>query len=142
MDALISLEKRHADNILSGAKQVELRRRTMNISPGATVWLYAKMPVGEVLGYVIAESSFVGAPSTVWRKYGPVSGLTKSEFMNYFEGSITASALGISSPQRLRSAVSLDSLRLASPGFQPPQFFCRLDRDSTLSKLLRPQVKS
>ncbi len=47
---LISLEPRHAENILAGLKRVELRRRTMNVSPGCTVWIYAKLPVGSIVG--------------------------------------------------------------------------------------------
>ena len=44
---LISLEPRHAENILEGRKRVELRRRTMNVTIGSTVWMYAKLPVGD-----------------------------------------------------------------------------------------------
>ena len=39
---LISLESRHAKNIYSGEKKIELRRRTMHVTPGTTVWIYEK----------------------------------------------------------------------------------------------------
>lgn len=47
---LISLEERYANGIFDGTKTVELRRRPMNVSIGATVWIYVKMPVGSVVG--------------------------------------------------------------------------------------------
>jgi hypothetical protein len=50
---LVSLEPRHAENILEGRKRVELRRRTMSVTIGSTVWMYAKLPVG-----------------SIWRRYG------------------------------------------------------------------------
>lgn len=123
---LISLDNRHATNILAGTKQVELRRRTMHVEPGSIVWLYVKMPIGAVIGFVIAGTTYSAAPSTVWRKYWAVSGLRKSEFMSYFEGAATASAMAISSPKKLKRPISLCTLRTAMPGFQPPQFYCRI----------------
>lgn len=123
---LISLDKRHAANILAGTKQVELRRRTMRIEPGSIVWLYVKKPVGAVIGFATVGTTYSAAPSSVWRKYRSVSGLRKSEFISYFEGSATASAMVVSNPKKLKTPITLDNLRAAMPGFHPPQFYCRL----------------
>lgn len=126
---LISLDKRHATNILAGTKQVELRRRTMHVEPGSIIWLYVKKPVGAVIGFATVGTTYSAAPSTVWRKYGSVSGLSKSEFMSYFDGVVTASAMALSGPKKLRKPVTLDALRAAMPNFHPPQFYCRLKTD-------------
>jgi predicted transcriptional regulator len=56
---LISLEPRHAESILEGRKRVELRRRTMNVTIGSTVWMYAKLPVGSIIGRVGNSASQV-----------------------------------------------------------------------------------
>ena len=129
---LISLEERHANNILAGTKQVELRRRAMRVTPGSIVWLYVKIPVGAIVGYAIVGATYSAAPSTVWRKYGPVSGLSKSEFVSYFDGSDSASAIALSGPMKLKTPIALGELRVAVPGFQPPQFYCRLEIGSPL----------
>lgn len=129
---LISLDERHGINILAGTKQVELRRKTMHVEPGSTVWLYVKKPVGAVLGFATVGTTYSAAPSTVWRKYGRVSGLSKSEFMSYFDGAVVASAMALSSPKRLKKPITLDALRAAMPGFHPPQFYCRLTTDSSI----------
>ena len=126
---LISLDKRHATNILAGTKQVELRRRTMHVEPGSIIWLYVKKPVGAVIGFATVGTTYSAAPSTVWRKYGSVSGLSKFEFMSYFDGAVVASAMALSGPKKLRKPVTLDVLRAAMPGFHPPQFYCRLKTD-------------
>lgn len=131
---LISLDKRHATNILAGTKQVELRRRTMHVEPGSTVWFYVKKPVGAVIGFATVETIYSAALITVWRKYGPVSGLSKSEFMSYFDGVTVASAMVLSGSKKLKKPVTLDALRAAIPGFHPPQFYCRLKTD-LLTKL-------
>lgn len=133
---LISLEERHANNILAGTKQVELRRRTMHIEPGSTVWLYVKKPVGAIVGFATVGTTYSAAPSTVWRKYGSVSGLGKSEFMRYFEGVAVASAMGLSGARKLKNPFTLEALRTAMPGFHPPQFYCRLEANSPVRRRL------
>lgn len=133
---LISLDERHATNILTGTKLVELRRRTMHVASGSIVWLYVKKPVGAVLGFATVGVTYTAAPSTVWRKYGAVSGLSKAEFMSYFNGTNVASAMALSDPKKLRIPVSLEALRIANPGFHPPQFYCRLGPDSSIKRRL------
>ncbi len=133
---LISLDERHAINILACTKQVELRRRIMHVEPGSIVWFYAKKPIGAVVGFATVGITYTGAPSTVWRRYGAVSGLTKSEFMSYFEGADAASAMALTDPKSLKIPVTLEALRAAMPNFHPPQFYCRLETDSSIRRRL------
>ncbi|QTX19740.1 transcriptional regulator [Comamonas aquatica] len=133
---LISLDERHANNILAGTKQVELRRRTMHVEPGSTVWFYVKKPVGAVVGFATVGTIYSAAPSTVWRKYRSVSGLAKSEFMSYFDGVAVASAMALSGAKKLKKPITLEALRTVMPGFHPPQFYCRLDVNSPVRRRL------
>lgn len=123
---LISLAPRHAENIFSGRKQVELRRRTMNVVPGTIVWVYVKLPVGSIVGRVRIGAVHASSPSTLWRRFGSVSGLSRSEFFDYFNGVAAGVALVLENAQRLHRSLSLDALRELADGFQPPQFFARL----------------
>jgi len=133
---LISLEERHATNILAGTKKVELRRRTMHIEPGSIVWLYVKKPVGAVVGFATVGITYLAAPSTVWRKYGAVSGLSKSEFISYFDEAIVASAMAVSDAKKLKKPITLESLRMSMPTFHPPQFYCKLGPASPIRQCL------
>lgn len=129
---LISLESRHAENIFSGRKRVELRRRTMNISPGATLWIYVKLPVGSIIGCARIGKVHASSPSALWRRYGSVSGLSKYEFFSYFGETEQGVALVLEQSRRLRSSLSLKALRQVAEGFQPPQFFARLTSEHPL----------
>lgn len=126
---LISLEPRHATSILDGVKRVELRRRTMHVSPGVTVWLYAKQPVGSIVGLARVQKTHAASPAYLWRKFGPSTGISKEEFCAYFEGVLKGVALVLTDAVRLRKQVSLDALREPVGGFYPPQFFARLAPD-------------
>jgi predicted transcriptional regulator len=129
---LISLEPRHAESILEGRKTVELRRRAMNVKVGATVWIYAKRPVGSIVGCAKIRSVHLQAPSTLWRRFGPVCGISRGEFFAYFEGAVQAMALELAECRRLDSSLTLESLRHFNPRFQPPQFFARLKVGTSL----------
>jgi predicted transcriptional regulator len=129
---LISLEPRHAENILQGRKRVELRRRTMNVAIGSTVWMYAKLPVGSIIGRAIVTAIHVLAPETLWRRFGTVSGLSRMEFFEYFADRDRGIALELSDCRRLIHAFDLETLRRFHHGFQPPQFFTRLRKNTPL----------
>lgn len=123
---LISLASRHADKIFSGQKQVELRRRPMSVMPGATVWIYVKLPVGSIVGRARVEAVHALSPTSLWRRFGWMSGLSRQEFFAYFAGVEKGFALVLEGAQRLRKSLSLEALRKAVRRFQPPQFFIRL----------------
>ena len=123
---LISLEPRHAKSILDGLKSVELRRRAMHVSPGATVWLYAKQPVGSVVGKATIAKTYAASPSALWRKFSAVAGVSHEEFSRYFNGVTRGIALELTGAMRLTSAITLQELQGPDSRFHPPQFFLRL----------------
>ena len=123
---LISLEPRYAEGILDRTKLVEFRRRTMNVKADTTVWLYAKLPVGSIVGRATVRANHNLTPSTLWRRFGSVSGLSRAEFANYFDGVSLGTVLELSHSHRLSSSFSLEALRSFQHKFQPPQFFSRL----------------
>lgn len=129
---LISLSPRHAENIFAGRKLVELRRRTMNVLPGTIVWVYVKLPVGSIVGRAKIRSIHTSSPASLWRRFGSVSGLSRNEFFGYFEGVAGGVALVLENVERLNRSLSLESLRKAANGFQPPQFFSRLGAEHPL----------
>jgi predicted transcriptional regulator len=133
---LISLEERHANNILSGMKSVELRRRQMHVEPGAIVWLYVKTPIAAVVGYAEVGQCDYAAPSTIWRNLGSMTGLERKEFNSYFSGLSRAFALGLKNPYTLASPISLYDLRKKVATFQPPQFYLKVPTDSSLELAL------
>lgn len=136
--ALISLEDRYAEAILNGSKRVELRRRPMNVPLGATIWFYVKVPVGSVIGCAQVQSIHSLAPSTLWRRFGRVSGLHRAEFFQYFSGISKGFAVVLEKPCRLMKGITLDQMRCLAAGFQPPQFFQRItDQEPLLDALLQ-----
>lgn len=129
---LISLASRHAENIFAGRKQVELRRRTMRVVPGTTVWIYVKLPIGSIIGRVKIGAVHASSPAALWRRFGSISCLSRSEFFDYFNGAVQGVALVLEDAERLHHSLSLEVLREITVGFQPPQFFARLSAQHPL----------
>jgi predicted transcriptional regulator len=123
---LISLAPRHAENIFDGVKHIELRRRPMNVEPGTIVWIYVTLPVGVLMGRAKIAALHTASPSSLWRKFGPVSGLARNEFLGYLDGLAKGFVLVLEDVKALREPLSLEALRAIAEGFNPPQFFIRI----------------
>lgn len=137
---LISLTPRHAENIFSGHKLVELRRRTMHITPGTKAWVYVKLPVGAIIGRVTVRAIHTSPPASIWRRFGLVSGLSRCEFFDYFSGVTEGVVLELDDVKKMRQSVCLGKLREASSGFQPPQFFVRLISSNPVLKAIKTKL--
>ena len=124
---LISLAPRHAQNIFAGTKQIELRRRSVNVDPGTIVWIYVTLPVGSIVGQAKIAAVHKSSPSSLWRKFGSVSGLSRSEFLSYLAGLTDGVALALEDVKMLDEPLTLETLREIADGFNPPQFFVRID---------------
>lgn len=104
----------------------------MNVENGTTVWVYVKQPTGAIVGKFTVSASFSLTPRTLWEKFSATSGLTRTEFFDYFEGLSKGFAIGVTSAEKLSSPISLGDLRKVAPCFHPPQFFKRLNPDNVL----------
>lgn len=134
---LISLEPRHAENILSGRKRVELRKRPMNVGAGTTVWIYSKLPVGSVVGKAKVSEVHAATPASIWRRFGKDTGVTKQEFSDYYGESAQAVVLVLEETTRFERAISLAHLRKTTGAFYPPQFFTHLFPEHPVFKAVR-----
>lgn len=134
---LISLEPRHAENILSGRKRVELRKRSMNVQIGTTVWIYSKLPVGSVVGKAKVSEIHAATPTSIWRRFRKDTGVTKQEFDAYYGTSAHAVVLVLGEPRRLKKTISLALLRKVTGSFYPPQFFTRLSPGHPVFEAMR-----
>lgn len=124
-DVLISIRPAYADAIFSGQKTVELRRRIPALKVGAQLWIYVTKPIGAVRGTAVVKGIFDGSPDFVWSEYGNATGLTRSAFDHYFEGSEKATALVMANVRTIEP-VSIEMLRAMRPQFHPPQVLTRL----------------
>jgi len=133
---VLSLKPRFADAILAGSKTVELRRLEPKIVVPTRALVYSTSPVRALVGTCIVTSVVSERLATLWREYGPSTGVNHREFLDYFEGVEKGTALTLADPTSLPQPIPLTRLRETSPGFRPPQSFAYVDTQ-TGDRLMR-----
>lgn len=136
-NAVVSLDGRHVDSILSRKKRVELRRRRLHLSRGDTLWIYRKMPGRVLVAKVLVKRVEAGSPTSLWNKHGGHCGITRRELYAYFRGVKTGYAIVLGKLVPLPEPISLDQLREKEEGFHPPQFGKYLTENGGLLPFLR-----
>jgi predicted transcriptional regulator len=129
-------------DIFNGVKTVEFRRRRLRIADQTPAWIYAKHPLAAVLGSVTIAEIVTRSPATIWRRFGTGGGISKREFLEYFDGCNEAHALLLQRPLVLQAYVTLQALRKIDSSFQPPQFFVRLANGTLHTLLLRSKSQT
>jgi predicted transcriptional regulator len=120
---LLSIRPPHVERLLCGTKTVEFRRRAWKVSDGATAILYESRARRAIVGSLTVESTEVGSRSAIWASHGSKSGLTRSEYREYFAGAAVAVAITVGRVRQLDEPLTLDELRRRSPRFHVPQSY-------------------
>jgi len=124
---LISIQSRFANAIFDGTKTVELRRRPPRHDPDLAI-IYSSGLDRRVLGIATLKQIHTSTPHDIWERFGSRTGVTRSEFSEYFDGSCSASALELARPERGTNELPLQWLRAL--GFEPPQSWRYMDEVS------------
>lgn len=125
---LISVRPKFAEMIFAGSKTVELRRVCPIISEGDLALVYVSSPIKQLQGAFEVGKIISASPSTLWKKIGKKSGVSRKEFLDYFDGKTKAHALVIKRAWKLSTPVCLTTLKRRKGGFRPPQNFHYLNR--------------
>ena len=106
---LLSIRPRFVEMILNGEKTVELRRAHIarDISHVA---MYATRPVKKVVGYFEVAGVERASPRVLWRRHGSAAGLSRREFLDYFEGAELGTALVLGRVVALEAPLELSEL--------------------------------
>jgi predicted transcriptional regulator len=123
----LSLKPQYAEMLLDGRKTVELRRVKPAAACGAVVLLYASSPTKTLVGRAEVEGIEADSRNEIWRRHGPQTGITRTEFDEYFAGSEQAVAIRLRQIHRLQRPRPLADLRHRLSGFRPPQSYRYLD---------------
>jgi predicted transcriptional regulator len=125
---LMSIRPRFADQILSGVKRFELRRRPLRVQPGAVVVVYASASLRAVIGAFVVDGILTSSVPTLWDELSGQLGVTKDEYDSYFAGTQVGHAIAVGARVRI-DPIPLHLLRQRRPGFRPPQSYMYLPDD-------------
>jgi predicted transcriptional regulator len=120
MLVLLSIRPPHVENIFSGLKTFEYRRKLFSRTDVRTVLVYCTKPIGKIVGEFDIDGVIQDKPERLWLKTRAGSGITKQYFQDYFFGREVGFALKIGDV-RLFSK-QLDPRDLIA-NFFPPQSY-------------------
>jgi predicted transcriptional regulator len=122
-DLLVSVHPRHASNILSGVKTVELRRRFPEQNTrGALALIYSTTPVQAIVGLARIKHVLKLPLSRVWKEYGAAACVSKAEVEAYFLGLREGYAILLEGARPLKQQLTMGDL-YSRFGIVPPQSY-------------------
>ena len=135
----IAVKPEYANKLISGKKDIELRKMKPNVQPGDYVIIYASAPVKAVIGFGKVKTIIECTPKCLWERYSNRLGINEQSYFSYYDG--YHKAIGIEFDM-IKSVmpIELEELRRVDPNFQPPQIYRYItneDIDNVLSKRIK-----
>lgn len=119
----LSIKPQYVEKILTGEKQVELRRQKPRSLPNDWLAIYESSPTMALVGMARVTEVQVKSRGRLWRSVSAIAGVTKSEFDDYFDGCELAVGILFQTVMKFKAPVTLNDLRSVWPEFHPPQGF-------------------
>lgn len=129
----MSIHPRYADEIMSGTKRVEFRKRPVG-DDVTHVMIYATAPVSAVIGAFSVAGQETMEPESLWSRFHTVAGITKRRFFDYFSGRAIGTGIMVNEVFRPDAPLSLSHDLGVT---RPPQSYQYLPVDAAREALSR-----
>lgn len=125
MIALYSIKPVYSEQIINGNKKYELRKRVPARSLDY-ILIYSSSPMSKIVGYATVKKIHKSQVSKIWTLVSKQAGITKKDYMEYFENSSDAYALELGEVKRFVKPFNISEL---DPDCVPPQSFSYVDKN-------------
>jgi Uncharacterized conserved protein len=118
----IAVKPEYANKLISGQKDIELRKMRPHVQQGDYVIIYASAPIKAVIGFGKIKQIIECNPKSLWERYSDRLGINKQSYFSYYDG--YHKAIGIEFDMiKSVTPIRLEDLRKVDPNFQPPQIY-------------------
>lgn len=124
MNILLSIKPKYVEAMAEGKKSYEFRKSIFKNRSIERVFLYSTQPVGKVVGSFKVGRVISDTPRLLWESFGTASGVTYSDFFDYFKSTNLGYAIEIIDLRVFQTPLRPD---LYFPGFKPPRSFMYID---------------
>lgn len=118
----IAVKPEYANKLISGKKDIELRKMKPNVQPGDYVIIYASAPVKAVVGFGKVKSIIMCSPQEMWNKHSERLGIDIQGFYSYYNGYNNAVGIEFEMIKPV-APIGLLELKNVDPNFHPPQIY-------------------
>ena len=135
----IAVKPEYANRLISGKKDIELRKMKPNVQPGDYVIIYASAPVKAVIGFGKVKTIIICSPQEMWNKHSERLGIDTQGFYSYYNGHNKAVGIEFEIIKPI-APIGLLDLKKADPNFHPPQIYRYVTNDD-ISLVLAQIIK-
>ena len=135
MDVILPIKPKFVKEIISGRKKYEFRKTKFKSKRKIDrVYIYSSSPEKKIVGSFKLGRVIEKTPKTLWDSFKESAGISEEDFFRYFEGYEKGFALEIKNLEIFDEPI--DPYKELN-SFVPPQNFCYLTRDLSISKILK-----
>jgi predicted transcriptional regulator len=124
MKLLLSVKPEYSKKIFSGEKKYEFRKQKPKLVIDI-IFIYESSPTRNIVGGFSVRRIHSGSPEEIWEKCKDSSGIERSNYLAYCNGTKIIYAFEIE--EVFRFDIPVDPFRIISD-FRPPQSFTYVDR--------------
>jgi len=126
--AVLAVQPRPLEQILSGIKTVELRTRFSTRWEGRRVSLYGTHPISGLAGEATVSRVIESHPDTIWEHFGSLTGCSRSEYDSYVGTRASIQAIMLTDVRAFPDPVPLAQLKyLLGVDLPAPQSYLSLE---------------
>lgn len=118
----IAVKPEYANKLISGEKDIELRKTKPHVQAGDYAIIYASAPAKAVCGYGKIKRIILCSPQEMWANYSTRLGIKEQDFLIYYDSSNKSVGIEFEMIKSI-NPISLDDLRRVAPNFHPPQTY-------------------
>jgi predicted transcriptional regulator len=125
MNIILSIKPKYVEKIIAGEKQYEFRRTIFKRKNIGKAYIYSSSPTKKIIGSFMIGDIIEDHPQRLWDQLSMVSGISETEFFDYFSDKEKGFAIKIDQLQLLDDPLEP---QLLIPDFTPPQSFSYIDQ--------------
>lgn len=118
----IAVKPEYAYKLISGEKDIELRKTKPHVQAGDYAIIYASAPAKVVLGYGKIKRIILCSPQEMWDNFSTRLGIKEQYYLIYYKNSNKSVGIEFEMIKPI-NPISLAELRRVDPNFHPPQIY-------------------
>lgn len=135
----IAVKPKYANKLISGQKDIELRKMKPHVQQGDYVIIYASAPVKAVIGFGKVKNIIVCSPNEMWTKYSIRLGIMQQVFNSYYANHKKAIGIEFEMIKPIKP-IELEELKKVDANFHPPQIY-RYVTNEEITTVLSQRIK-
>lgn len=120
---IFSIQPQYSDQIATGTKTIEVRRRSLKLHHGSQILIYTTTPNQHVNLAATIKTTTINTPEKIWVDHKQHLGINKNKYDEYMHGTDQATAIHLKDIQPLNPEPL---------PFRPPQSYYVLDPEDEL----------